>query len=96
MKGMTMKRMALALSLVVLGLGGAAGSARADYAVIRFNSGFCRVWTDTAYGPQDGHFLWFRHYAHGHYHRYYRFPTWNAAVNGLHRAAHEGRCRYWW
>jgi hypothetical protein len=29
--------------------------ARADFAVLEFSSGYCRVWSDTALGPEDGH-----------------------------------------
>jgi hypothetical protein len=37
----------------------AATPAHADFAVVEFSSGYCRVWTNTAFGPEDGHFLWF-------------------------------------
>jgi len=43
-------RLAFAVGLLVLGFV-AATPARADFAVITFNSGYCRVWTDTAFGP---------------------------------------------
>jgi hypothetical protein len=42
-----MKRLALAIALMALGFS-AASPARADFAVVRFDSGYCRVWTDTA------------------------------------------------
>jgi hypothetical protein len=60
-----MKRLAFAIGLLVLGLG-AATPASADFAVIKFKSGYCRIWTDTAYGPQDGRYLWFRHHWRWH------------------------------
>jgi hypothetical protein len=43
-----MKRLALAVGLIALGLT-AVNPARADFAVIEFGSGYCRVWTDTAF-----------------------------------------------
>lgn len=82
-----MKRLAFVISLLLLGFS-AVIPARADYAVIRFNSGYCRVWTDTAFGPQDGHYLWFRH--HGW--RHYRFHTWRGADRAMHRAVWRHRC----
>ena len=75
-----MKRLAFAIGLLVLGLG-AASPASADFAVIKFNSGYCRIWTDTAYGPQDGRYLWFRHHWRWHHHH------WHYRFHGL------GRCR---
>jgi hypothetical protein len=67
-------RLTFALGLLVLALVSAI-PARADFAVIAFNSGYCRVWTDTAFGPQDGRYLWFL----SPYGWMYRFPTWQAA-----------------
>jgi hypothetical protein len=91
-----MKRLAFAIGLVVLGLG-AATPASADFAVIKFNSGYCRVWTDTAYGPQDGRYLWFRHHWRWHHHHWhYRFHTWAGADRAMHRAASWHRCNHWW
>jgi hypothetical protein len=53
-----MKRLAFAVGLLAFGFT-AASPAHADFAVVEFNSGYCRVWTDTVFGPQDGHYLWF-------------------------------------
>ena len=86
-----MKKLAFAVCLSVLGAC-AVTPASADYAVVKFNSGYCRVWTGTAAGPQDGHFLWFRKYWGGHYHWYYRFPTLAGAQHGLHKAVWRHRC----
>jgi hypothetical protein len=58
-----MQRLAFALGLFTVGLC-VATSARADFAVIRFNSGYCRIWIDTAAGPQDGQFVVFRVHHH--------------------------------
>ena len=65
-----MKRLAFALGVLTLGLC-VAPPAFADFAVIRFNSGCCRIWTDTAFGPQDGQFVVFRI----HHHQFDRFHT---------------------
>jgi len=97
-----MKRWALAIGLLALGFG-AVIPARADFAVIKFNSGYCRVWTDTAAGPQDGKYLWFHrhHWRHHHWHHHhwrwhYRFRTWEGADKAMHRAVHWKRCDHWW
>jgi hypothetical protein len=89
-----MKRIAFAVTLLALGFG-ASVPAEADYAVVKFGSGFCRVWDYTAAGPQDGQYLWFRHHHHHHY-WHYRFHSWTGANWALHRAAWWHRCSYWW
>jgi len=88
-----MKRLALATGLLLLGFA-AIAPARADFAVIKFNSGYCRIWTDTAFGPQDGQYLWFkRHWRPGWR---YRFHTWEGADRAMHRAVAWQRCQHWW
>ena len=69
------------------------GSARADFAVIQFNSGYCRIWTDTALGPEDGHYLWFLSPTWGWH---YRFLTSEGADAAMHRAVALNRCYHWW
>ena len=44
-----MKR--LACALVVLAIGFAVSPARADYALVRFEDGWCRIWWDSAGTP---------------------------------------------
>jgi hypothetical protein len=88
-----MKRLALAIALMALGFS-AASPARADFAVVRFDSGYCRVWTDTAAGPQDGHYLWFPHHW-GWHHWHYRFHTSAGADMAMHRAVWWHRCHHW-
>jgi hypothetical protein len=85
-----MKRLALGLGLLVLGAG-AAIPARADFGVVRFHSGFCRVWPDTAMAPFGGQFLAFHR---GHHWWQYRFPTLAGANTALHVAALHHRCSY--
>jgi hypothetical protein len=44
-----MRRLAFVLGLLVIGF--AASPARADFAVVRFQDGWCRVWWDSAGTP---------------------------------------------
>ena len=84
-------RLAFAVGLLVLGFV-AATPARADFAVITFNSGYCCVWTDTAFGPQDGRYLSFWSPSGW----IYRFPTWEMANMAMQRAVAHHRCHHWW
>jgi hypothetical protein len=88
-----MKRLAFVLGALALGVA-ATAPARADFAVVKFKSGYCRVWSDSAAGPQDGKYLWFRHHHHWH-HWHYRFHTWAAADKHMHWAAAHHRCDHW-
>ena len=91
-----MKRLALSIGLLVVGLG-AAIPARADYAdygVVRFQSGFCRVWPDTAMVPFGGQFLAFHRGWGGHHWWQYRFPTLAGAHIALQVASLHHRCSY--
>jgi hypothetical protein len=45
-----MKRMAFAIGVLVLAFA-AANPARADYSVVRFEPGYCRIWWDAAATP---------------------------------------------
>jgi hypothetical protein len=45
-----MKRFACAVGLMALGLA-AAAPARADYAVVRFDTGYCQIWWDGSATP---------------------------------------------
>jgi len=83
-----MKRLAFALGALTLSLW-VAPPARADFAVIHFNSGYCRIWTDTAFGPQDGQFVIFRL----HHHQFDRFHDRERAEAALHWAVSRNVCR---
>lgn len=48
-----MKRLGIAAAILALGFA-ASTAARADFAVIKFKDGSCRVWTDTKTGPVMG------------------------------------------
>ena len=81
-----MKRLALALGILTVSFW-LAPSALADFAVIHFNSGYCRIWTDTAFGPQNGQFVIFRL----HHHQFDRFHTREPAEQALHWAVSDSR-----
>ena len=83
-----MTRLIFALGLLTVGLC-VTPPARADFAVVRFNSGFCRIWTDTAGGPQDGQFVVFR----VHHHQFKRFHTRGLAERALQWAVSRHICR---
>ena len=83
-----MKRLAFALGLLTVSVC-ATSSALADFAVIHFNSGYCRIWTDTAFGPQDGQFVIFRI----HHRQFDRFHTRGPAEAALHWAVSRHVCR---
>ena len=89
-----MKRLAFAIGILALGFT-AATPALADFAVVKFKSGYCRVWTETPFGPQDGRYLWFHRWHHWH-HWHYRFHTLAGAERALHRAVAWHRCTHWW
>jgi hypothetical protein len=48
-----MMRLAFVIGLLAISLTSAT-PVRADFAVVTFNSGYCRVWTETAFGPRTG------------------------------------------
>jgi hypothetical protein len=87
-----MKRLAFAISVLALGFV-ATTPARADFAVAKFESGFCRVWWDSGFKPWSGEFLWFKRHHHWH-HWSYRTHTWEKSEHRLHRAVAHGRCRW--
>jgi hypothetical protein len=90
-----MKRWAFAIGLLALGFS-AATPANADYAVVKWKSGYCRVWTDTKAGPEDGQYLRFRYHWRHHYGWRYRFLTAEGADKAMHRAVGWKRCTHWW
>ena len=45
-----MNRLAFAVCLLIVGLA-ASTPARADFAVVRFGDGFCKIWWDSAGNP---------------------------------------------
>ena len=75
---MVMKGLIFAVGALALGLV-ATVPAHADYAIVKFKSGYCRIYDNTAWAPPDGTFVWF---VWG-YHRYYRLPTLGVAQHKL-------------
>ncbi len=65
-----MRKILFAIGTLALSLT-ATAPAHADFAIVKFNSGYCRIWDNTAVAPPDGTFVWF---VWG-YHRYYHLPT---------------------
>jgi hypothetical protein len=53
-----MKKILFAVGALALGLT-ATAPAHADFAIVKFNSGYCRIWSDTVVAPPDGTFVWF-------------------------------------
>ena len=86
-----MKRLAFAIGVLALGFS-AATAAHADFAVVRFNSNYCRVWTDTAQRTENFQYLAFQRYWRGHRWWQYRFDTLAAAQDALHEAVSMQRC----
>ena len=83
----TMKRLAFVIGALALSFM-ASVPAHADYAIVVFNSGYCRIWTDTSNAPLDGTFIW---WVWG-YHRYYSLPTLPVAEHKLHTAVARHLC----
>jgi hypothetical protein len=75
---MGMKKILFAIGALALGFT-ATAPAHADFAIVKFNSGYCRIYDNTAWPPPDGTFVWFR----WGYHRYYRLPTLPIAQHKL-------------
>ena len=76
-----MRRLAFVLGLLVIGF--AASPARADFAVVRFQDGWCRVWWDSAGTPWGAG--WTK-VAIG-------MPDWLVASAALSNARVQGVCR---
>jgi hypothetical protein len=82
-----MKKVVFAIGVLALGLT-ATAPAHADFAIVKFNSGYCRIWPDTSVTPPDGTFIWWQW---GHY-RHYRLPTLAVAELKLHTAVARHLC----
>jgi hypothetical protein len=88
-KELIMMRLAFAIGLLAVGFT-AATPARADFAVVEFSSGYCRIWTDTIFGPEDGRYLHFPWWS-----SHYRFHTFEEANMAMHWAVAHHRCHHW-
>jgi hypothetical protein len=77
-----MKRWVFAIGALALGLA-ASNAARADYAVVMFKDGYCRVWNDSKAAPaQPG---WKYHWV--------GLNSWDFAMSKKHYAMKRGWCR---
>jgi hypothetical protein len=76
-----MKRLAFAVA--VLGIAVASSAARADYALVRFDDGWCRIWWDSAGTPWG---VGWTKVAIG-------MPDWFTASAALDDARAQGMCR---
>jgi hypothetical protein len=85
--GDSMKRLAFAIGVLALGFA-ATAPAHADFAIVKFNSGYCRIWTDTAVAPRDGTFIWWQ----WHHYLRYNLPTLEIAEYKLRVAVARHLC----
>ena len=86
-----MKQLALVFGLLTLSVT-AATQAYADFAVVRFKSGYCRVWMPPAAPPQDFQYLAFRRGSPSHPWWQHLFATAAGADMALHQAIAKHRC----
>ena len=85
-----MKQLAFVIGLLTLST--AATQAYADFAVVRFNSTYCRVWTPPAAPAQDFQYLAFRRGTPDHPWWQHLFDTAAEADTALHEAIATHRC----
>jgi hypothetical protein len=85
-----MKQLAFAFGLLVLSVP-AATVAHADFAVVRFASGYCRVWGPPAAPAQDFQYLAFRRGWHHPWWQHFFIERGNAEA-ALQEAIATGRC----
>ena len=88
-----MKQLAFALGLLTLSVT-AVTQAHADFAVVRFGSGYCRVWGPPAAPAQDFQYLAFRRGWPGHFWWQHFFVTAGGAEAALHQAIATNRCHH--
>ncbi len=77
-----MKRLAFATGLCAMAVV-ASAPARADYAVVQFEDGWCQVWSDSASNP----------WGSGWRKLVIGLPTWSAANAALEDARAQAVCR---
>jgi hypothetical protein len=88
-----MKQLAFAIGLLVLSVP-AASVAHADFAVVRFASGYCRVWGPPAAPAQDFQYLAVRRGWPPHVWWQHFFIVRANAVAALDQAIATGRCHH--
>ena len=77
-----MKRLAFAVAIIGFGFA-AATPARADYAVVQFPSGWCKIWWDSGASPWGNNWTEIA----------YGMPDWLTASAALNTARSQGVCR---
>jgi hypothetical protein len=87
-----MKQLAIALGVLTLSVT-AITQAHADFAVVRFKSGYCRIWGPPAAPPQDFQYLAFRRGWPPHIWWQHMFAVRAGAEAALHEAIATNRCR---
>jgi hypothetical protein len=90
-----MKKVVFAIGVLALGVA-AAVPARADFAVVKWGSGYCRVWHDSTVSPWGGKFVAWRYRAHDHWHWAHRSAKWEKADHKMHWAVAKHECQHWW
>ena len=88
-----MKKLAFAIGVLALALT-ASVPARADFAIVKFHSGYCRVWGPPAAPPQDFQYLAFRRGWPPHIWWQHMFAVRPAAEAALHEAIATNRCHH--
>jgi hypothetical protein len=81
-KRFAMKRLAFAVAVLAVGFT-ASTPARADYAVVRLDDGWCKIWWDSADNPWG---VGWTKIAYG-------LPDWLMASAALDTARSQGACR---
>jgi hypothetical protein len=76
-----MKRFVFAIGVIALGFA-AATPARADYAVVRWSDGYCRIWWDASSTPWGSGWT-----------KIAIAPDWSTAVTVKEAAESSGGCR---
>jgi hypothetical protein len=76
-----MKRVAFAIGVIALGFA-AATPARADYAVVQWSDGYCRIWWDASATPWGSGWT-----------KIAIAPDWPTAVVAKEAAENSGGCR---
>jgi hypothetical protein len=78
-----MKRLACAIGILALGFS-AATAARADYAVVMFKDGYCRVWNNSKAAPMQ----------HGWKYHWVGLKSWDQGMSKKRYAMKHHWCKW--